>query len=86
MTIQEAINSGKPFRHAQMTKDEGWYAHGSRTSFMIDEVLRTDWEIKIDPREWIAFVSANGFLSSGHSQVISNLDDKRWIKVREVIE
>lgn len=46
MTIQEAINSGRRYRHPDM---DIWLEPGKYPRFWHQEVMRTDWFIERDP-------------------------------------
>jgi len=80
LTLKEAIESGKPFRRA----GEGeWYLPNKlQYWFITKDIFMNDWEIKVEPREWDAWVSGTHISDSNMSEYVG------WkkIRVREVLD
>lgn len=87
LTLKEALESGKPFRRANIVMD--WWSpseyHVEHYSWTGAYILASDYEIKVEPREWDVYVGSSHDVISGR-QFPGVLWQVKSIRVREILE
>jgi hypothetical protein len=87
MTLQDAINSGKPYKRK---RNKVWIDPDNDSSFAMRDVLASDWEIKNDPPNYIRLydnksgeLSFEGGVSTIQGDVIFLDVVDNWVSISE---
>lgn len=88
MTIQEALKTGLPYKR-KVWHVASWQAPLPNNRYMVEDILADDWEVKREPREWLAY-QVDGIWELGDEagiQIYRGTKKKigEVIKVREVL-